>query len=304
MSRLPQFKKLVDAAVRLPFLGLLVRAGLKSQQDHAKDMSASIAYFIFLSFLPLTLGIVSIVGFFLAAEEIQMRLVELAAELIPASSDLIERNIENLVGLSGGVGLASVIILMWSGRKMVGALSRGVNNALGLERPYAVYVSTFRNVVLTVAMGVLLIATMALGPLVEVLAALDLEFLGDRWNGLMRVISGHAASLIFTAVLLGFIYVMIPYERPAWGDLAPGLAVAVCLIEVGKEIFAFYVGRVSPYNVVYGSISSIILVFIWLYFSAWVVLFGAEVICVYRQSREEKSAGPPDVSRLSRQETK
>jgi membrane protein len=271
---------------------VLVRAGLKGQEDHAKDMSASIAYFTFLSVLPLTLGIVSIGSYFLATDEIQRRLVELAVQLIPSSSDLIERNIDSVVGSSGGVGLASIIVLMWSGRKMVGALSRGINNALGLERPYAVYVSTFRNLVLTVAIGVLLVFTMTLAPLVEVLAALDLEVLGNRWNSLMQGISGYAASLISMTVMLGLIYILIPYKRLAWRDLAPGLAVAVCLIEVGKVIFALYVDGLSPDNVVYGSISSVIFVFIWLYFSAWVVLYGAEVIYVYRQSREQESGGP------------
>ena len=71
--------------------------------------------------------------------------------------------------------------------------------------------------------------------------------------------------------------------------MLPGILVAALLIELGKELFALYVGNVSRYDAVYGSVSSIIVLLIWLYFTARMILYGTEVIGVYRAQREQKS---------------
>jgi membrane protein len=88
-----------------------------------------------------------------------------------------------------------------------------------------------------------------------------------------------------TGVLVGAVYTLVPYQRLTWRELLPGLLVAAFLIELGKSFFVWYVGTAAKYDAVYGSVSSIIVLLIWLYFSARVVLFGAEVISVSRNQK-------------------
>lgn len=71
--------------------------------------------------------------------------------------------------------------------------------------------------------------------------------------------------------------------------MLPGLVVATGVIELGKGLFTLYYGNVSSYHLVYGSVSSIIVLLLWLYFCARVILYGTEVIFVYRQSRQQES---------------
>ena len=130
---------------------------------------------------------------------------------------------------------------------------------------------------------------MAVMPMVEIVDELELEFIGDPWNSYVSLIAGHTGSFAITSVLLGTIYILIPFERPYWKDLLPGILVAALLIELGKELFVLYVGNVSRYDAVYGSLSSIIVLLIWLYFSARMILYGTEVIGVYRAQREQKA---------------
>ena len=79
---------------------------------------------------------------------------------------------------------------------------------------------------------------------------------------------------------------------PPLKEVAIGAVVAAVLIEVGKEAFTFYVGNISRFDALYGSVSSIIVLLIWLYFSAAVLLFGAEVIAEYRRSTRTKPGDP------------
>ena len=282
-------KDLVEKSCRLPAVGILVQAAIKGHKDLAKDGSASIAYFTILSLFPLILGIVAISGFFLQSAEAQVRVNEFIVELFPVSADFVSRNIDSLVIIRGAAGLTSIIVLMWSGSKMVGALSRGINSALGLKRPYAFYLSKLRNFGLTVTVTLLIFVAIAVTPVVEIVDEFELEFIVEPWNSYFSFIAGHAVGFAITSILLGTIYIFIPFERPYWRDLLPGILVAALLIELGKELFVLYVGNVSRYDAVYGSLSSIIVLLIWLYFSARVILYGTEVIGVCRAQRKQKA---------------
>ena len=71
-------ESLTEALGRLPVIGLIVRAALKSRDDYAKDMSASIAFFSFFSLFPLLLGVIAGASLFLEEAVIQRRLTEVS----------------------------------------------------------------------------------------------------------------------------------------------------------------------------------------------------------------------------------
>jgi len=70
----------------------------------------------------------------------------------------------------------------------------------------------------------------------------------------------------------------------------PGAAVAALLFEAGKAMFVYYINNIAHLEAVYGSVSSIIVLLLWLYFSARVVLLGAELIAVRRERAAENRA--------------
>ena len=292
----------VESASRIPYIGVLVRAGLKGTKNMSKDMSASIAYFTFLSLFPMILGLFSIGGYFLESDDAQERIVQFIGNVLPQSLDFVTRNIESLIRLRGAVGIASAAVLMWSASKMVAALSRGINNALGFDRPYAHYLSRLRNFGVMLIVAVLIFVTIAVTPLLELANELPKEFVGRENEKVLSVISSHTAGLALSAVLLSALYWLIPYERLAWKILLPGIVVSAVCIEVGKGLFALYVGNLSRIDAVYGSVSSIIVLLIWLYFSARVLIFGTEVISVYRDSHLSRSAEEPGERREQVQE--
>jgi membrane protein len=274
-----------DWAIERPYVGILVRAGDKGLKSQSKDSAASIAYYTLMSLFPMILGLVSIGGFFLKSEVIQLRVNDLIVETLPGSAEYITRTIESLVRVRGAAGITSVIVLMWSASKMVGAMSRSINRALGMRRNYAIYLSSLRYFAITLIVAVLILLTLAVAPAAELLSELQLELFGKRWNTVLDVIASRAVGLLATALMVGAVYALVPYQRLLWRDLLPGLLVAAVLIETGKSLFVWYIETAANYSAVYGSISSIIVLLIWLYFSARVVLFGAQVISVSRSKK-------------------
>ena len=272
-----------DWAIERPYVGILVRAGDKGLENQGKDSAASIAYYTLLSLFPMILGLVSIGGFFLKSEVIQLRVNDLIIEVLPVSAEFVTRNIESLVRIRGAAGITSIIVLMWSASKMVGAMSRSINRALGMRRNYAIYLSPLRYFALTLIVAVLILLSLAVAPAAELLSELQLELLGTRWNTVLDLIASRAVGLLATGLMIGAVYTLVPYQRLPWRDLLPGLLVVAVLIETGKSLFVWYMETAANYSAVYGSVSSIIVLLIWLYFSARVVLFGAEVISVSRR---------------------
>jgi len=276
---------LVDRMSRAPVIGVLVRAYLKSREDFNKDLSASIAFFSFLSIFPLVLGIVAIGSRFLDSEEVQRLIVEFLINVLPGSAEFVTGNIEAMIRLRGAAGIASMIVLLWSASKMVGALTRGINVALGLKRNYAFFLSPLRNFGLTVTVSILLFIAMSFSPIVDLLNQLDLSGLGESLRTLIDLAAGRLGGFALTFLILGCIYWLLPYESPPWSSLLVGTAVASLLIELGKGGFLLYIGNAARLEAVYGSLTSIIVLLIWLYLSARFVLFGAEVIAVNEEDR-------------------
>ena len=85
------------------------------------------------------------------------------------------------------------------------------------------------------------------------------------------------------------LYTVIPYQRPGWRSLVPGALAAAFLFELGKALFVIYLDKARDLQAVYGSLTSVIVLLLWLYFSARVLLFGAELVAV----REEPETTPP-----------
>jgi membrane protein len=104
--------------------------------------------------------------------------------------------------------------------------------------------------------------------------------LGERWNAVLNIVAGRTAGLLLTGTLITAVYWLAPYRRLPWRTLLPGIIVATAMIEVGKQLFALYMKSAAEYSAVYGSLSSIIVLLLWLYFSARVILYGAELISI------------------------
>ncbi|MGB3052374.1 MAG: YihY/virulence factor BrkB family protein [Polyangiales bacterium] len=286
MNGAPQSWK--DTLGRIPFVGVILRAVEKSNEDHAKDMAASIAYFSFFSLFPLLVGVVAGASLFLDRASIESRLDRILAGEFPGSADFLRTNIEALIELRGVAGVASVVGLLWSASKMFGALSRGINFALALPKGHPFYLSKLRYFAMTIVVSLLLFVAVGASMALDVVTQVDLTRFGIDTR-VFASLGGHVASLVSISMMVSVLYKLVPYERPGWREIFPGALVAALLFEVGKALFVLYLDNVSSLEAVYGSLTSVIVLLLWLYFSARVLLFGGEIIAARREAQQEGS---------------
>ena len=159
-----RWEKLQTAAEGWPLIGLLVRAIVRDVRLHNKDMAASIAYFGMLSIFPAILGLLALASSVLKSEALRLRVMDWVNEFFPVGADFVTQNIESLIRLRGTAGITSVVVLLWSAKKMVGAISRGVNRSLELHRSHSVLLSPLRNFIIVLLISLLMFASTAITP--------------------------------------------------------------------------------------------------------------------------------------------
>ena len=272
---------------QVPYLGAVVRAVVKGRDDHSKDMAASIAYFSFFSLFPLLLGVAAIASSFFVTEEARTSLDRLLADALPRSASFVRRNVEALYELRGAAGVVSVVGLFWSARRMFAAVSRGMNGALGLTRSHSVVLSPLRHLGTTIVVCLLLFLLVAVSMFLGVVAQFELELPEGLLGDVFQLARGYLVSYSFVVVMCMVLYRILPYRAPSWREVLPGALLAGLLYEIGKVAFVFYVDNIAGLQAVYGSLSSVIVLMLWLYFSASVLLLGAELIAVNRQRKAD-----------------
>ena len=280
-------------------LQILLKAIRKGFQDHGKDLASAIAFWAFFSLFPLLLGMSALAGYFLKSMEAQERLFELVANSLPGSADLVQRNVDSVVAGRGTLGIAAIIGLIWSGSAVFGAITRAINMAVGAPRKHPFFLSKLRSFFMALAATLLLGLSIGTSAALEVVASLDFKVL-ERLSidpESINQVAGTLTGLALTFLTFALIYKMTPYVDTRWRQVVPGALLGALFFEVVKRAFLFYLARVANFEAVYGSLSSIIVLLLWLYVSAWVLIIGAEYNIVRWHARhgdERVAPGQPD----------
>jgi len=128
--------------------------------------------------------------------------------------------------------------------------------------------------------------------MVSLVVSAVVSALGDWW-GLLALDVGISFAL--TTVLFGLIYKVIPRVRIAWRDVWVGAAVTAALFAVGKWLIGLYIGRSSTASA-FGAAGSLVVLMLWVYYSAQVFLLGAEFTRLYAEQHGSRMPATPRVA--------
>jgi membrane protein len=183
-----------------------------------------------------------------------------------------------VVRVRGTLGVVGIVGLLWSASAGFGAITRAINQTLGAKRSNPFFLSKVRYFLMTVAVSIFLVLSVGVTASLEVLANLDLGALRRLGvePGTIESVTGWLTGFAFAFFTFALIYKVTPYVETRWRQVVPGALLGAAVFELGKRGFLFYLGRVANFEAVYGSLSSIIVLLMWLYVSALVLLLGAE----------------------------
>ncbi len=259
------------------WIAVFKRAAKQFMADDCMGLSQQVAYSSLLAFFPAMVFLVAVLGLIGAYDSLQSFLNPVAPKSV---TDIIEQlQQDSNGGRSAVAAVLGAFGAVWAGSGAMGSVVKAVNRAYDRLETRPFWRVRLISVVLVVASGLVLAGTLLLIVLGSKLgdAIARKADLGGAFTWLWDVFRW---PLAFVAVLLLFalIYYLAPNkEQRDWKWVTPGSLVG-SLMWVGLSgLFALYTSLSGSYSRTYGSLAGGIVLLLWLNYSAWAVLFGAEL---------------------------
>jgi membrane protein len=255
--------------------------------------AGGLAFFALLSGTPLLLAVVSIYGLVADPSVVEAEVLYLAGILPDDARALVANQLYKVVALSGdqlGIGVVlSIVGGVWGGSKGTFFMFRALNLAYGETESRKTI--SLKLMALGFTLLMIFIVAIVLGLVAWLPALLGFIGLDEHAQSLIRL--GRWPVVAALAILvLALLYRFGPDRHsPRFRWISPGSAVAVLGWLGCSYLFSVYVSHFGALNEVYGSLAAFVILMIWLYLSALLILLGAVIDAKMAPSRHARASG-------------
>ncbi len=280
---------------RLP-LRVLGRAAGNFSEDRGTHMAAAISYYTLFSLFPLTLLVVAIFGIVLRDDEVQARVLNAIIDFLPIEGSSVEQSLRGVTNLAPTLTVFAFLGSLWSAGAATAALRAALNVAFEVERSRPLLRAKLIDYALLPIFGLPLLG----GIVLTTAWRLAQRQLDERWG----ILDGRFAwtwevgavaiplALTFAAFLL--MYWLVPNRPVRFRHIWPGALVAALGFEALKYGFTYYLSNFGNYDVIYGSIGSVIILLFWVFVSANIIIYGAEIAAEVPHALRARSRQPEE----------
>jgi membrane protein len=277
----------------------LFKAAISSwSDDYASSMGAALSYYTLFSIAPLLIIVIAVAGFFFGADEVRGTLFaqlsglmgDEGAQAIEGMMQSANEPKEGLISTAiGFVVLAAAATTVFA--ELQSALDR-IWRAPAREQGSGIW-----NLIRTRLLSFGMILAIAFVLIVSLVASAALSALGKWWGPwfgaweTLAQIFNLLVSFGIITLLFALIYKIIPRVDVAWHDVWVGAAVTSLLFTIGKFLIGLYLGK-SDIGSAFGAAGSLVIVMVWVYYSAQIFLLGAEFTWVYAHEYGSRKGMP------------
>src|SRR5919198_1702418 len=272
---------------------IALRVKTEAKQDQVPLLAAGVAFYTLLSLFPAIIAAVSIYGLAANPDTVRRQLDRLAQLLSPQTADILGKQVQQITaGAGGALGLATVLGILtalWSASSGMKALVAGVN--LAYDETETRKFLKLRGLALLLTIGAMVLMGIALALIVAFPAVTGDLATALRWGASVLRYLLLAALLV---VSLAVLYRYAPdRDNPRWTWVSWGSVVATLLWVLASAGFSVYVSHFGNYNKTYGALAGLVILLLWLWLTALVVLVGAELNTEMElQTARDTTTGP------------
>jgi membrane protein len=269
----PMARKMPAAAQRPLAVALGAIRGL--YRDGGPHWAAAIAYYGLLSIFPLLLSASSIAAFFVDRQAAVRLVGSVLGQYLPHGQSAVTSIVDEAIAARGAVTAISLLFLLLSGLRVFGMVAQALDMAFGGGRPPRFWRGLVVNLLMLLTAGLLFAAAFAADALIGLLRA-RLSALGAGVDWIIAP-GYQAAASVLVGVALLLTYKFLPRRDVNWRSAFVGALAATLLMVAARPIFLTYLVSFAQLSLIYGSLASIIVVLIWAWVVAMLVLFGGEL---------------------------
>ncbi len=271
-------------AVSLPLIRDLLKTTVReTMDDNVPTMAAAIAYSTLFALPPLLVMIVGIAGAVFGPDVVQEALLGQVSGIVGAEAEEALRTMIAGAGdLGSGLGakLVGLVTLIIGATGAFGQLQQALNRAWEVEPApggglRAMITKRLLSFGLVVTIAFLLLVSLAVSAALAAVGDAAAAVATDTVASPLMSVANAVLSLAVITALFAALFKVLPDAEIAWRDVAVGAAVTALLFTVGKLLIGLYIGRADPGSA-FGAAGSVVLILLWIYYSALIVLVGAE----------------------------
>lgn len=278
----PERGRLADTPGEIPKQGwrdVLLRVKSQIGEDNVSLTAAGVAYGWLLAIFPLLGSLISIYGLVADPAEVQRQVEQLfgllSSEVVQTLHDQLTKLTEKSGATLGFGAFFGILFSLWSANSGTKAMITALNIVYSEKEKRGFIKLNLVSLALTVGMVIAAVAAL----LVMVGLPLIFRFIGleDTVRTILNIARWPLLAVAYT-IGLAFLYRYAPSrEKPQWHWVTWGSAVATVLWIVASGLFAFYVANFGKYDQTYGSLGAVVILMIWFYITAFIILLGAEL---------------------------
>ena len=260
----------------------------RMRKDHVSAYAAQAAYFLIMSFIPFVLFLTAIVQYTpLTYREVRQAIMSVVPENLQG---FVLNIVAEVFSKSAAVLPLSALVALWSSGKGMQALINGLNTIYHVKETRNWLVNRIYSMFYMFLFVLALIASLLLlvmGNRIHVLISGYVPFLG---NVIGRIL-GAKTFLVFVMLFFVFLvlYRYLPNRRASLKSQVPGAFLTAVAWSVFSYLFSLHFTFFPNFSIMYGSLSTLILVMVWLYFCMNLLLYGAEINAYFEsQFRQAK----------------
>ena len=277
----------------LPLGKVLIRTVKEFIDDEMSTYASALAYQMLFSLFPFILFLIALIGFLHLPDFFSWLRLQSELVLPPQALEQVNPVIDQLQQSKGGLLSVGIVIALWTASAGVRLMMSAMNAAYDVVEGRPIWkrlpLSIFYNIGLA---GMLLAAAalMVLGP--QVMSWLAGQVGLEAFVVTLWTILRWPVIVLLMMVAVAVMYYVMPDVEQKFRFITPGSVLAVVVWIAASLGFAFYVKTFADYNAMYGSIGAIIVLLLYFYISAAVLLLGAEMNAVIEHmSAEGKDPG-------------
>jgi membrane protein len=265
----------------------ILRDALKNYRDNGNtNQAAAVAFYAILSLIPLFILTVIVLGRVLGSyPAIQHNLLQAVEGSHPYFSGPFLSQLGRIEQKKIVLGWAGIISLFWLSAMIFSAIEKALNMIFRAQA-YRNYIVAKLLALSMIPLGwAISVASVGITYGANILVAQSLTA-GDAGFAvafLATFLFGYAVPYLLTASFGAVVYKVVPNIRVSLATAVTGGAVFALLVEVAKHVFTWYVSNYTRYNVIFGSLETMVILIIWVFYVALIFLFCAELMASYER---------------------
>ncbi len=276
----------------------------RSFQVHDGELSTcAMAFFLLISFIPISLVIISAMSFFYQSSDLaaNIYLLQIKNQLPSINIDDFISYIDRIVYKKRYLAFVWIPFLFWWGSLVFDIVERALEIAFRIDESRKYWKAKIRHFIIIIGISIAVISLTLLSNFFVIIKHSSVAGFIDRYlkdlvifktklTSLVEfpLLLSSTATLFINTLLISILYRYVPPKKLDNISMFKGALFASLSYEIVKIFFSLYITEINDYTSIFGSLSAIVILMIWIWYTCFLFVFGAELSWVFHEKKRER----------------